>query len=592
MWLYRRDYEAAAALCWGPDIFTAEPRSVKLIWNALATQRLINIMGAASMGKTFSCSARMLLDWVLDPEWTLVRVVSTKEAHVKLNLFADIQRMYSSSVIPMPGKADAECIATETGKRAGQGIFILVIPRGEDAGGTIKGSKVKPRPAHPLFGTSSRTFLLIDEAQEVQPSVFSELPNLYASMEEDDIEHTKIVMAANPKDDLSRYGLNCIPVQGWDGIRTKDSPIDEWTSATGWHCVRLNAMKSENVTEGRTIFPRFFTLNGYKMKLRDVSGDVEHPLIWSEVYGMFPPKGLMSSIIQRHWVDRSHGEWIFETETFPVSGGDVAFTGDLPTMSAGRVGRAIGWTDNEGKRHDLKEPRWVIQADVMGVLSRGDSQDLADEYMQRSKILGIKPARFAIDRTGVGQGTHDIIRRQWREKVDGVKGSTETVDIMGINYAESATIHRISEEDTKSPKDLYDGVRTELWYATAKFFEYDCIRIGRGVDTETVAELVARRGGSPVGKGKLLAVESKDDYKKRNGNKSPDRADGFTMMVQCARLSVAELLPRAPNTIIEEERKPSLFFNQDQPKNGLRLAAPVDMGFNMGLEVKMDVYKD
>lgn len=593
-WLYQRDYEAAATLCWGPEVFTCEPRSVKMVWNAIREKRLINLLGAASMSKTYGPSAWFLLDWVLDPEWTLVRVMSTKEDHVKKNLFADIQRLYLNSAFPMPGKSDTESIATENGKRSGQGIFMLVIPRGQDAGGTIKGSKIKPRAAHPLFGTSSRTRLLIDEAQEVQESAFDEIPNLYSSMEEDDVEHTKIVMAANPKDEFSRYGKNSVPAQGWDGIRTKDSAIDEWTSATGWHCVRLNAMKSENVTGGRTIYPRFFTLNGLRMKLRDVSGDVEHPLIWSEVYGMFPPKGMMSAIIQKHWVDRSRREWIFESETFPVAGDDVAFTGDLPTMSVGRVGRAVGWHDYDGKRFDLPEPRWVIQADGVGVLPRGDSQDLADEYMSRAKILGIKPARFAIDRTGVGQGTHDIIRRQWREKVDGIKGSTETVDIMGINYAEAATVHRISEEDTKAPKELYDGIRSELWYATAKFFEYDCIGIGRGVDDDTISELVGRRGGSPAGKGKLLTVESKDDFKKRNNNRSPDRADGFTMMVQCARLSVAELLPRAPATVIEQDRRPNAvnFFGQEEKHPGLKIGDPIDMGFNMSLEEKIDLQTD
>ena len=117
MFLTQRDYEAAATLLWGEETFTHEPRSVRMVWDAIKNNALVNILGAASMGKTYSASAWFLLDWLLDPEWTLVRVMSTKEEHVKKNLFGDMQRLYQNAVIPLPGKADSESIATESGKR-------------------------------------------------------------------------------------------------------------------------------------------------------------------------------------------------------------------------------------------------------------------------------------------------------------------------------------------------------------------------------------------------------------------------------------------------------------------------------------------
>lgn len=551
--LYRRDYEAAATLLWGPETFTCEPRFVKLIWGAITKKRLINVLGCASAGKTYAPAARFLLEWILDPEWTLVRVMSTKEDHCRRNLFGDMQRLYSGSVIQLPGKAEADAIATESGKRGGQGIFMIVIPRGPDAGGTIKGSKVKPRPAHPLFGTSSRTFLLIDEAQEVPENAFTEVGNLFSSMEEDDIDHTKIIMSANPKEVLSEYGKRCEPLPelgGWSAVQTRDSEMDEWESTYGWHCVRLNALKCENVVQGKTVYPRFITANGVRMKIRDVGGDPDHPLIWSEVNGMFPPSGSMAAVIQKHWVDRARKEWIFESATQTVAAEDVALSGDLPTLSCGRIGRAVAYRDYEGNRHELPEPRWALQADVVGVLPRtNDSQLLADETMSRLQPLGVKPHLFAIDRTGVGQGTHDIIRHQWREKVDGVKDGT-VVSICGIHYSEKPTELPICAEDSKTPRDLYDTVIAEMWYATAKFLEYDFLAIGKNVDDFTIYELVNRLGGSPVGKGKLKTVESKDLFKLRNGGKSCDRADAFVEMVHCARLAVPELRPKAPDTTI------------------------------------------
>lgn len=548
--LYRRDYEGAAALIWNSDTFTSKPHFVKLIWGALTKHRLINILGCASGGKTFSPAARFLLEWVLDPEWTLIRVMSTKEQHCKMNLFADMQRLYSGSVIPLPGKAEAEAIATETGKKGGQGIFMIVIPRGPDAGGTIKGSKVKPRPMHPLFGTSSRTFLLIDEAQEVPENAFTEIPNLFSSMEENDVEHTKIVMSANPKETLSEYGKRCEPnskVGGWPAVQTREAHIEEWESEKGWHCVRLNAMKCENIIQNKTIFPRFITSDGVRMKIRDAGGDPDSALIWSECWGMFPPAGSMSAIIQKHWVDRARREWIFESATETVAAEDVALSGDMPTLCSGRTGRAVAWRDYEGTRHELPEPRWVLQADVVGLLPRtNDSQILADETMERLKPLGVKPERFGIDRTGVGQGTHDIIRHQWKQKVDAAQPSP--VAIHGIHWGEKPTDVPICAEDTKAPNELYSDIIAEMWYATAKFFEYEYIAIGRNVDDFTVVELVNRLGGSPVGKGKLKAVEPKDMFKLRNNGKSCDRADAFVQMVHVARITTKELRPKAPDT--------------------------------------------
>lgn len=556
--LYRRDYEAGATLIWGNETFTSKPHFVKLIWNAISTNRLINILGCASGGKTFSPAARFLLEFVLDPEWTLIRVMSTKEEHCRRNLFGDMQRLYAASVIPLPGRAEADAIATESGKRGGQGIFMIVIPRGPDAGGTIKGSKVKPRPYHPLFGTSSRTFLLIDEAQEVPENAFMEVGNLFSSMEDDDIEHTKIVMAANPKDTLSEYGKRCEPIQGWSHVQTRDSQIESWESTYGWFCVRLNALKCENVIQNRTVFARFITANGVRMKIKDAGGDPDHPLIWSEVYGMFPPSGTMSAIIQKHWVDRARREWIFESATQTVAAEDVALSGDLPTLSCGRIGRAVAWRDYEGNRHELKEPRWVLQADVVGLLPRtNDSQVLADETMERLKPLGVKPELFGIDRTGVGQGTHDIIRHQWKQKVDAAQPSP--VAIHGIHWGEKPTDIPICAEDTKTPQELYADIIAEMWYATARFFEFEFIALGRNVDDFTVSELVNRLGGSPVGKGKLKAVEPKDVFKLRNNGKSCDRADAFVQMVQVARTAVKELRPKAPDTEIvppAPERRP------------------------------------
>jgi hypothetical protein len=120
--------------------------------------------------------------------------------------------------------------------------------------------------------------------------------------------------------------------------------------------------------------------------------------------------------------------------------------------------------------------------------------------------------------------------------------------ILGVEYAASPSEVKIADEDTQTPKELYDRTATELWMAGAKLFEYDIIRIGRGIDQKTSEELAGRRGGMKVGIGKKQSVEAKDAYKGRTGENSPDRADSFLIMLHVARMRVPSLVPRAKDT--------------------------------------------
>ena len=113
------------------------------------------------------------------------------------------------------------------------------------------------------------------------------------------------------------------------------------------------------------------------------------------------------------------------------------------------------------------------------------------------------------------------------------------------------------------------------------------LKVGNAVDMDTIQELVDRRGGSPSGKGKLLQVESKDVYKSR-GNKSPDKADAVTMLVQCARLSNT-MKPKSPDT----NELPDEDGIRDNPKAfTLTMSTPMDMGFSTKLPKEFAIHKD
>lgn len=577
--LNTKDFVAAAMVLWDQEVFTAEPHCVQLVWNALMTKRMICVIGGGGVGKTYSTCAYFFLEWLTDPEWTRVQVASASKDHLEKNAWGDLIRLHAGASMALPGKPDTVSISLE--KKRSQGIFSLILPGGPESKGKLKGSHTKPRPLHPIFGRRSRVFALIDESQEVPQNIFGEIPNRFSTVDGDDVDHIKFVLTANPKSIFSEFGECAKPKKGgWEGVARAD---EQWESEQGWTVVSVDAMKHENVVERRVVYPGFVTWDGIQARLLKCHGDWEDPEMYTYVYGKFPPLGLAQAIIKQHWLTRAQGEWIFDSQTRAIAGADPAFTGDRPGLATGRVGRAIGWIDYSGARHMLPEPKIVIQVDVAAsVPPSPDSQIIADGYMERLHELGTEPNGFGIDMTGQ-RGVHDIIRRQWGAKVKPLpEGPSAIANIHGLEYAKSPTMTKIAEEDTATPRELYNILASELWFAAAKLFEFDVIRIGKGVDVTLFAELAGRQGGMEVGLGKKLRVEGKSDFKSRTGMKSPDLADATLIMVHVARVTTPGLIPRAKDTApVREDRRAAEWTGWGQSLGGIEMAGFAGGGTNV-----------
>ncbi len=537
------DFISAALTLWDIKTFSPMPRQTQLVWNALFSSRKICLIGGGGLGKTYSPSAYFMIQWILDPQWTRLQVASASEDHLEKNLYADICRLYDGASLELPGTKDSKGISLD--KKSGMGIFTLVLPGGPKPKAKIKGAHTKPRPAHPLYGDRSRVFMIVDEAQEVPQNIYNEIPNRFSTVEEHDMEHIKFVVCANPKDKFSEFGKLAKPREGWD---QQDPNTETWISEQGWTVVCLNAMKHENVQQKRQVYPGMVTHTGVNDWLRKCNGDDQHPDMYTYVFGRFPPEGTQQTIIKQTHLAASEGEWIFDTRTDVKIGFDPALTGDLPALATGRTGRAIGWMSLDGTRHDLPEPRIAIQIDSIGILPHGDTQDMVDEVFDRCKSLQVRPQHYGQDSTGNAIGIHDVIRRQWKDKIGPLEGGLDRAPIHGINFSQMATEHKIADEDTLTPKDLYDGIASELWFAAARLFEYGVIKCGRGVDPKAFEELGSRRGGTKIGKGKKQCVESKDVYRARTGLSSPDKADSITILLHVCRLTTENLIPRAKDT--------------------------------------------
>lgn len=488
---------------------------------------------------TYSAAAYFLLQYVADPEWTNILLVAQKFETLKKVLFADMVRLFQGSIVKFPGEVESEAIAVN--KTTGMGIRCEAVRAGS-GNGSIKGRKRKPRPEHPKYGKLSRLFIIADEAQEIPVSFFEIIVNLVSGIDGDEdirtLQGGKILMAANPSDRFSQYGINCEPVSGWD---TLDMSADAWDSMTGWRIVRLNGLKTENVKAKKVIFPGQFSYTTYLRNLQSVAGNTDHPKMWTYVYGMFPPNGENGTLISPENVADSNKFWNFMGNTNRFAALDPAYVGDDAAFSWGTSGKAISYQDLRGMEHKLEKPKYCLQIENVVSLPKGDTHKLARAAMEKLAQLGITdPNHFGIDISG-NTGTRDIIEVEWNQRVRKLHPThpdyNKRVTIRSLHFQARPTENLILSEDISSPYELYKDLAGEMWFATSKWFSVGCIGLNRDVDLRARSELTARKG-VVSSKAKRSRVESKDEYKSR-GNKSPDYADSCVMLVQTCRLTVS-----------------------------------------------------
>jgi hypothetical protein len=480
---------------------------------------------------SYAGGAWHLLDWIRDPEFTTVRVVGPSENHLEENLFSHLVRMHRESRIPLPGTIGKLFIGLDS-RQQSSSIAGIIIPPGKK-GGRLQGMKrLNRRNKHPVFGTQTRLRFFIDEMEKVPPGIWKDIDNVFSNVDLNP-EGFKIGGAFNPEDPNGPCGVRCEPVNGWGSVdRDKD---DRWSSVRGWEVCRLNAMKSENVVEKRKIYPGLQTYDGVQRIVQNAGG-WEAAGVYTMVYALFPPKGMVSTVVGQDLINDVKRDLIWTGPTTPIGGVDVALEGgDTAYFAAGRCGLASGYKTLDGKVTEYRsttgslESRPSAQLDQLFALPSGNSVEVASSIRNFATQLAIEPANLVLDRTGNGAGVHDILRVSW------------DMGVVGVNYSENATQTKILWEDSKTPYDEYDRLVTELWFAVRKWLQAKSLSIGPFVATDKVFQELTSRQYSATDRAKKARIESKKEYKDRSNGLSPDQADALTLFIHAARKAVTSL---------------------------------------------------
>lgn len=551
-------YALAGMLLWGESLFNGGPRAVQQLLRFVRSTQNMIVLGAAAMGKTYTLICYCLLDWLRDPEYTEIKVISTTGGHAKSQSFSTLQRLYGAAIVPLPGLAMDGFVGLNPKDRH-SAITLVAIPQGEDGRGVLQGFHPVPRSrAHPQFGSMSRVRALLDEAEEIPSGVWEGVSNLLASAW--GAEAVKVYCATNPRDVTSKLAQLAEPTTGWTTLNMDSDK--EWLSAERWQVMRLDGIDCENVQGRELIFPGFLTWEGYQKFALELGGHSPKYLTFGR--GMYPLAALQNTLIPYSLLETTVGQFIFDQRAIGCSGIDLAFEGgDRIIVFVGRYGRAIGFTPLNGAAILWKKSRYVVQADQYYEMPKEKTIALASSIETRLKGLKVHPDWTTCDRTGVGTGTHDALCEQWSPMVRGVMWGAESGG------------YKLLADDHDFSVEIYDGVATEMYARVRKFLEFGFLAFAPQIMTPQLFKELSGRRYQPAPKGPSgkprIRLEPKKEFKRRLGW-SPDIADALVMLVHGAAINGPEkasmlgsnrAAPRPGSNIGVREKTAYIDFSQD-----------------------------
>lgn len=535
------DYLSAATFLLGFEKFDPRPKTTNLIFDQAFKSNKLAIPGASSMSKSYSLGIWLIIDWLRDPYFTKVRAAAVNANHLERNLFADMIDCAQQIQEIMP-KFNIEIKSMYIGLK-GDSIgsnCIKPIYFAQDStksSGSFKGEKPTKRVKRKddkryainkkRFGEVGRLRFILDECQNLPLGVYLDFSSGQASIS--GVDRIKYFAPGNPEDLNHWWGKLCEPEKGFEIDLDKDY---NWKSKMGWDVLRLDAMMSENVLEQKEVYSGIQTYEGFRGILKN--GD-NSPQYYTFCRGWFPVGADVNVVIKRKHVISNIAEIIYAHGYTNVGGVDIGKK-DKTVLCHCKWGLASGIRYSNGEKvmftemGGLEVPRHMLQVQQFYEIEGGDYVDIYKRIVDTCEQIGIEANWLAVDSTGIGDAIYDLLYRYFG-------------NVLSLQWGTKATDYKITEESKQLPSETYDGLMSEMWFATSQWMENGFIKIHPMVNEDPFFSQLTTRRIPPQSRSRSgkLRVESKAEYKAR-GNDSPDHADGFIQVQQLIRQR-ANILP-------------------------------------------------
>ena len=482
-------------------LMVKHPWAEKMI-RAAIKNKYLSIGGSASSGKSHTMAAWGIVNWLSQPQDTLVLMTSTTLREARKRIWGSVMTLLTvieGAPIKIRDSIGNASYVNESGtliERAGLSLVAAEKARTREATNKLIGIKQK------------RVILIGDELSEISESIVNAgLTNLSKN------PHFQMIGMSNPNSRFDAFGVWSEPKNGWDSVDTNVD--DTWKTKWDGQYLRLDGERSPNVLAGEVIYPWLPTQQkldedrallgeesrGYMRMVRAVFFDSD------ETTGIYTENELtMSGAMNRV-------EW--EGATTKVAGLDPAFTngGD----------RTILYTATVGYN---KKGHYVIEFDK-AIHLNDDATNKAvprtyqivrqiKDHCEKNKILA---ENVAVDATGAGAPFCDVLAGEWSNK------------FMRVGFGGKASDKRVSASSQLVGEELYMNRVSELWFVGKELMRTQQVF---GITANLASEMTSRNYDMVKSGTLRVKIESKPEFKARFGS-SPDLADAAFLALDCAR---------------------------------------------------------
>lgn len=428
------------------------------------------------------------------------KIITTAPTYnqVKNILWAEIRGAYSRSKYPLGGKMNlTEWQVT----KEGDWFAIGFTPRNEISGESGQGAQSSFQGFHAPY-----ILIVFDEATGIPHPIWTMTEGMLTS------GHVKFVAIGNPTSRNSEF-FKCFSSPDWAKVKLNcfDSPnlIANGITDMDKLVKEIETVRSLNDLEAQERMKRYKITKPYLLSLKWVVSmglprkwGVTHPLFVSKVLAEFP-SDTDGTLINLGSVEaaqlRLRHKRPGDRKTI---GADIARYGSDATVLTGMTGK------QQSKR------RAMIHKGATEVA--GAIIDLAREMEGVDVIV--------VDETGVGGGVVDCLREFQNQDFGGILHNTE---IRGVQFGAGVECDGGEEcKHTDCQKAKYVNLKARMFGLLAQDLkDADGIAL---LDEDVYLDELPTILYSFDSKGRMQ-IESKDEYKRRTGRKSPDDADSLAL---------------------------------------------------------------
>ena len=482
--------------------------------------KYVSAGGAASCGKSWVAAGWAIVKWMSEPNNTTVLITSTSLGGARGRAWGAVLVLLSK-VPNFPGKirdavGSVAYVDDEGQMFANFGIRIIAADK----------SKSKHQIGKMIGIKAAQLVLIADEHSDISEAVQTVAVSNYNTN-----PNFQMISMSNPSSRFDPFGIFCTPKGGWDAVNVETDY--EWETKVGGVYVRFDAMYSPNfdLEEGEEPYEYLPSHRTINETLDSISEDREEAKRSREfmrmdraiffdadddetVYTM--PEIMRSGAMDQGGV----------TEGTLIAGLDPSFSsgGDGTVLSIGRIGY-----DSTGQYSLELLEQINIVADSTDQVNPLNLQ-IADKVKRECEKRKITPENLAVDATGAGGGFCDILQLQWKP------------GFLRVQFGGSASDKVVRRFSDLKAKDRFHNRATELFFLGKQYL------LGRqlyGLNPTVCRQMTSRSYRTRKGaKGVVIQVEPKSEYRPRMGG-SPDEADSFFVMLECARIRHS-FLPEEP----------------------------------------------